>query len=112
MKSSVKSLYLEALTVTPMGNFDTVVIHAYRGVGFIIIGGYFKSSTGASGDVATISGCNVPDASDFSVACQCDDGSVKWVAFGNSGSDLVVKAGGAPLTANKYVRFTASLPIS
>lgn len=99
------------LTVTSSGNFSSVGIYAYRDSAFVTIGGYFTNATAKTGTVATVSGINVLNASNLSTPCQCDDGSVKWISFANSGSNLTISIAHT-LTANNYVRFLCTLPLA
>ena len=99
------------LTVTKGSNFSSVGIYAYRDNAFVVVGGYFTNTSSATGLVATVSGINVSNASNLSSPCQCDDNSVKWVGFANSGSNLTISIAHT-LTANNYVRFLCTLPLA
>ena len=109
--SVIKNSRATKITGTTYGNFSTVFVNGYKGTEFITVGGYFSHTSSKNGYVAHIDGVNVQDASNLSTPCQCDDGSVKWVTFENNGSNLDVYIA-ATLTANKFVRFIATLPLA
>ena len=103
-------LDLQTPTVTNSGRFSTTNIIAYKIGKVLIIGGYFSNTSAANGNVATINNCYpISGSENLSVACQCDDSSVDFVTFENSGNNLIVKIA-KTLTANKYIRFQCALP--
>lgn len=98
-----------SLTVTSSGAFSTTNIYAYKDGGLVTIGGYFSNTSNIAGsNIATVSGINVA-RNNSSTPVQCDDNSVKWVTFVNSGGNLVLSTAHT-LTANNVVRFLATLP--
>lgn len=101
---------LRTCTCTSGGVFSTVSVYAYATSDFVSVFGYFSNGSNASGLIATVNGINVLEANKLAIPCQSDDDSITYISLANDGGNLRLRAN-QTLTANKYCRFEATLPI-